>query len=235
MKRTFLLLLLALCAGNLAAQTATDSIPRLDAKTKAALNAADQTAYQLAMRYSDLGMAKAKLYDLMIRNPENTRYMEALANIYFDNSQFASAALVSIDLLQSNDKNVGALEIAAYSLEQLGAFDRALPHFESLYLLTGDNFSLYKSAFLQYNLQRYEEAMNSVNMLVKNAKADEKIGFPKSQTETQEVSMKAAALNLKGLIYLDQNSKSDAKIAFNEAIAIDASFEQAKENLQKTN
>jgi tetratricopeptide (TPR) repeat protein len=235
MKRTFLLLLLAICAGNLAAQTATDSIPRLDAKTKAALNAADQTAYQLAMRYSDLGMAKAKLYDLMIRNPENTRYMEALANIYFDNSQFASAALVSIDLLQSNDKNVGALEIAAYSLEQLGAFDRALPHFESLYLLTGDNFSLYKSAFLQYNLQRYEEAMNSVNMLVKNAKADEKIGFPKSQTETQEVSMKAAALNLKGLIYLDQNSKSDAKIAFNEAIALDASFEQAKENLQKTN
>lgn len=235
MKRTFLLLLLAFCAGNLAAQTANDSIPKLDPKTKTALNAADQTAYQLAIRYSDLGMAKAKLYDLMVRNPENPRYMEALANIYFDNSQFASAALVSIDLLQSNDKNVGALEIAAYSLEQLGALDRALPHFESLYLLTGDNFSLYKSAFIQYNLKRYEEAMNSVNMLVKNAKADEKIGFPKSQTETQEVSMKAAALNLKGLIYLDQNSKAEAKTAFNEAISLDAGFEQAKENLQKTN
>ncbi|WP_111670476.1 tetratricopeptide repeat protein [Algoriphagus litoralis] len=235
MKRTILLLLLALCAGNLAAQTANDSIPRLDPKTKAALNAADQAAYQVAMRYSDLGMAKAKLYDLMIRNPENIRYMEALANIYFDNSQFPSAALVALDLLQLNDKNVGALEIAAYSLEQLGALDRALPHFESLYLLTGDNFSLYKSAFIQYNLKRYEEAMNSVNMLVKNAKADEKIGFPKSQTETQEVSMKAAALNLKGLIYLDQNSKAEAKTAFNEAISLDAGFEQAKENLQKTN
>jgi predicted Zn-dependent protease len=235
MKRTFLLLLLAFCAGNLVAQTATDSIPRLDSKTKAALNAADQAAYQVAMRYSDLSMAKSKLYDLMIRNPENTRYMEALANIYFDNTQYPSAALVAIDLLKINDKNVGALEIAAYSLEQLGALDRALPHFESLYLLTGDNFSLYKSAFIQYNLQRYEEAMNSVNMLVKNAKADEKIGFPKSQTETQEVSMKAAALNLKGLIYLDQNSKAEAKTAFNEAISLDASFEQAKENLQKTN
>jgi predicted Zn-dependent protease len=235
MKRTILLLLLALCAGNLAAQTATDSIPRLDPKTKAALNAADQAAYQVAMRYSDLGMAKAKLYDLMIRNPDNVRYMEALANIYFDNSQFPSAALVALDLLQLNDKNVGALEIAAYSLEQLGALDRALPHFESLYLLTGDNFSLYKSAFIQYNLKRYEEAMNSVNMLVKNAKAEEKIGFPKSQTETQEVSMKAAALNLKGLIFLDQNSKAEAKTAFNEAISLDSSFAQAKENLQKAN
>lgn len=235
MKRTILLLLLALCAGNLAAQTANDSIPRLDSKTRAALNAADQAAYQMAMRYSDLSMAKSKLYDLMIRNPENTRYMEALANIYFDNTQYPSAALVAIDLLQINDKNVGALEIAAYSLEQLGALDRALPHFESLYLLTGDNFSLYKSAFIQYNLQRYEEALNSVNMLVKNAKEDDKIGFPKSQTETQEISMKAAALNLKGLIYLDQNSMAEAKTAFNEAISLDASFEQAKENLKKTN
>jgi predicted Zn-dependent protease len=235
MKRTFILLLLALCAGNLAAQTANDSIPRLDPKMKAALNVADQTAYQVAMRYSDFDMAKAKLFDLMIRNPENTRYMEALANIYFDNNQFPSAALVALDLIEIDGKNVGALEIAAFSLEQLGALDRALPHFESLYLLSGDNFSLYKSAFIQYNLNRYEEAMNSVNMLVKNAKADEKIGFPKSQTETQEVSMKAAALNLKGLIYLDQNSKAEAKTAFNDAISLDANFAQAKENLQKAN
>lgn len=235
MKRTFLLLLLAICAGNLAAQTANDSLPKLDPKLRAALNASDQVAYQIAMRYSDPDMAKSKLFDLMVRNPDDLRYREALGNLYFDGAQYASAALVSMDILQVNDKNIAALEVAAYSLEQLGALDRALPHFESLYLLTGDNFSLYKSAFIQYNLKRYEEAMNSVTMLVKNAKADEKIGFPKSQTETQEISMKAAALNLKGLIYLDQNSKAEAKTAFNEAIALDPAFEQAKENVKKTN
>jgi predicted Zn-dependent protease len=235
MKRTFLLLLLAICAGNLAAQTANDSIPRLDTKTKSALNAADQMVYQAAMRYSDTDMAKAKLYELMVRNPEDIRYMEALASLYFDANQYTSAALIALDLIELNGKNIGALEVAAYSLEQLGALDRALPQFESLYLLTGDNFSLYKSAFIQYNLKRYEEALNSVNMLVKNAKADEKIGFPKSQTETQEVSMKAAALNLKGLIYLDQNSKAEAKTAFNEAISLDPAFIQAKENLVKAN
>jgi len=235
MKRTFLLLLLALCAGNLTAQTANDSLPKLDPKLKATLNAADQAAYQIAMAYSDQAVAKSKLFDLMVRNPDDLRYREALANLYFDSRQFASAALVSLDMLQINDKNVGALEIAAYSLEQLGALDRALPHFESLHLLTGDNFSLYKSAFIQYNLKRYEEAMNSVSMLIKSAKADEKIGFPKSQTETQEIGMKAAALNLKGLIYLDQNSKAEAKTAFNEAISLDPAFDQAKENLKKTN
>lgn len=234
MKRILFALLLILCSGSLFAQT-NDSIPRLDAKTKNALNAIDQIAYQMALRYNDRAMAKSKLYDLMSRNPEDIRYMEALTSLYFEAGQTASAALVALDILELNDKSIGALEIAAYSLEQLGALDRALPQYESLYLLTGDNFSLYKSAYLQYSLKRYEEAINSVNMLVKNAKADEKIGFPISETETQEVAIKAAALNLKGLIYQDQNSMAEAKAAFQEAISLDPNFQQAQENLKKLN
>jgi tetratricopeptide (TPR) repeat protein len=161
--------------------------------------------------------------------------MEALGSLYFEAGEYASSALVAMDILKINDKNVGALEIASYALEQLGAFDRALPYYESLHLLTGDNFSLYKSAYLQYSMKRYAEAMNSLTMLIKLSKADEKIGFAISETETQQVDMKAAALNLKGLVFLDQNSKVEAKAAFNEALAIEPTFTQAKENLVKTN
>lgn len=235
MKRVVIIMLLAMSAGFVSAQTATDSIPRLDAKTKNALNAIDMAAYQLANRYNDRAMQKAKLYDLMVRNPEDLRYLEALANLYFDAGQPASAALVALDILEINDKNIGAKEIAAYALEQLGALDRALPQFESLYLLTGDNFSLFKSGSIQYELKRYSEAMNSVDMLIKNAKPEEKIGFPKEDGSTQEISMKAAGFNLKGLIYLDQNSKTEAKAAFNEAISLEPTFEQAKQNLQQAN
>jgi tetratricopeptide (TPR) repeat protein len=156
-----------------------------------------------------------------------------LASLYFDLNQLSSAALVSLDILDGNRNNTTALEIAAYSLEQLGALDRALPHFESMYLLTGDNFSLYKSGFIQYSLKRFPEALNSVNMLVKNAKPEEKIGFPKSQTETQQIDMKAAALNLKGMLYLEQGSKAEAKTAFEEALSIEPNFDLAKENLKK--
>jgi predicted negative regulator of RcsB-dependent stress response len=77
--------------------------------------------------------------------------------------------------------------------------------------------------------------MNSLTMLIKLAKQDEKIGFAVSETETQQVDMKAAALNLKGLVFLDQNSKVEAKAAFNEALAIEPTFSQAKENLVKAN
>lgn len=234
MKRVITILVLALTVHLSYGQESSDSIPKLDSKTKRILNIEDQAAYQLAMRYNDPDMAKTKLYNLIIRNPENLRFQEALGSLYFEMGESTSAALVALDILEVNDKSIGALEIAAYSLEQVGALDRALPHFESLYLLTGDNFSLYKSGFLQYSLKRYEEAMNSANLLVREAKADEKIGFPKSQTETQEVLMKAAALNLKGMIYLEQGSKEDAKVAFEEAIQLDPSFDMAKENLQKT-
>jgi tetratricopeptide (TPR) repeat protein len=235
MKIAVFVSLFTLSIGSAFAQTATDSIPKFDPKVKNALNMVDQMAYQAGLRYSDLSIAKIKLYDLMARNPEDLRYMEALGSLYFEAGEYASSALVAMDILKINDKNVGALEIASYALEQLGAFDRALPYYESLHLLTGDNFSLYKSAYLQFSMKRYAEAMNSLTMLMKLAKEDEKIGFAVSETETQQVNMKAAALNLKGLVYLEQASKSEAKAAFTEALALEPTFTQAKENLAKTN
>lgn len=232
MKHILIMLLLVLCSSSLFAQN-LDSLAKLDPKISTALDLTDQAAYQLAIRYNDLDVAKVKLYNLLLRNPSNLRYAELLASLYFDLNQLSSAALVSLDILDGNRNNTTALEIAAYSLEQLGALDRALPHFESMYLLTGDNFSLYKSGFIQYSLKRFPEALNSVNMLVKNVKPEEKIGFPKSQTETQQIDMKAAALNLKGMIYLDQGSKAEAKTAFEEALSIEPNFDLAKENLKK--
>lgn len=227
------MLLMAFCASTTIAQTA-DSIARLDPKLKKNLNTADQAAYQLAMRYNDVSAAKNSLYHLIVRNPDDIRYVEMLGTVYYEAGQSMSAALVSMDVLKVNDKSITSLEIAAYSLEQVGALEKSLPYFESLYLLSGDNFSLYKTGFIQYSLKKYPEALNSMNILVKNAKPEDKVGFPKSQTETQEVSMKAAALNLKGMIYLDQGSKIEAKAAFEEAISLDPDFDLAKENLAKT-
>jgi hypothetical protein len=36
-------------------------------------------------------------------------------------------------------------------------------------------------------------------------------------------------------VFLDQNSKSEAKAAFTEALAIEPNFNQAKENIAKAN
>lgn len=226
-----LALLLSMMSVGVWAQTQEAGQPAA-ADSNKQRNEADQKIYQMALRYNDPSIAKARLYDLIERNPENPRYRELLGNIYFEMEQYSSAALVALDLLQINDKSIPALEIAAYSLEQLGALDRALPHFESLHLLSGDLFSLYKTSYLQYSLKKYDEALNSTNMLIKNKKsAEEMLSFPKKDNSSQEVSMQVAALNLKGLIYKEQGNTAEARAAFDEALTVSPDFELAKENL----
>jgi tetratricopeptide (TPR) repeat protein len=235
-KLTLLLCLMIGMANMLFAQEANAPAPQLDAETVRKRNEVDQRIYQAAMRYNDLTVARVKLYELMERNPSNTRYPELLASLYFDAGQYTSAAVSAIDLLEMNDKSVTALEIAAYSLEQLGAMDRALPNFERHYLLTGNLFSLYKTAYMQYSLDKSEEALNSVNMLIKNNKSsEEKVGFPMANNETQEVSLKAAGLNLKAMIYMGLQNKEEAMEAINQALEIQADFELAKETKAEVN
>lgn len=197
-------------------------------------NETDQRVYQLALRYNDLPVARMKLMELIERNPTNLRYQELLASLYFDTSQFTSAAVSAMDLLEKNDKNLTALEIAAYSLEQLGALDRAMPYFESHYLLTGALFSLYKTAYMQYSLDRHQEALNSIAMLVKDTKSStEMLNFTKADETNQEVSIKAAALNLKGLVYMSEKNIAEAQTAFMQALELAPGFEMAQFNMRE--
>jgi tetratricopeptide (TPR) repeat protein len=69
---------------------------------------------------------------------------------------------------------------------------------------------------------------------VKNPKSsDEKVGFPKADNTNQEVSIKAAALNLKGMVYMYQKNKTEALQAFNQALELVPDFELAKENVKE--
>ena len=208
----------------------------VDSETNQKRNEIDRKIYQLALRYNDLAVARMKLFELIERNPTNITYPETLTSLYFEAGQYTSAAVSALDVLEMNDKSLIALEVAANSLEQLGALDKALPNFERHYLLTNNLFSLYKTAYMQYSLNRQDEALNSINMLVKAPKStEEKVGFPKIDNTTQEVSLKAAALNLKGMVYMYQKNKAEAITALNQALEIQADFELAIENLKEAN
>lgn len=212
----------------------TEQPAQQDTESNRKRNESDRKVYQLALRYNDLPAARVKLFELIERNPTNIQYPETLASLYFESGQYTSAALAAMDILEINDKSLTALEIAAYSLEQLGALDRALPNFERHYLLTGNLFSLYKTAYMQYSLNRHEEAINSINMLVKNTKSsEEKVGFPKDDNSQQEVTLKAAALNLKGMVYMYQKNKNEAREAITQALELQPDFELAQQNLKE--
>lgn len=191
--------------------------------------------YAAAARWGDTEVAKDALYDVIIENPANDSLVYSLAYYYFDQEKYASSFLIANDLLSLRPKEQSYLEMAALSAQQLGANEKALQNFESLYLINNNIRTLYQVAFLQYTMKRYAECTTSVNiMLGKPEVTTEKVAYNDAQGKPKEYLMKVSVLNLKGLIALDQNDKAGAKKAFTEALALAPDFKPAKDNMEKT-
>lgn len=192
--------------------------------------------YRLAKYFGDASTARSALYEILALNTQNTQILDTLALEYYQEGQWLSAALVGQEVTKLDQEDVFALEIAASALENLGAKDQALVKYESLYLKNDDITTLYKVAFLQYDMKKYAESVVSADALLKRPKVKElQIVFTKQDKKQQDISMEASVYNLKGLIAAAQDAKEEAKEWFNKAIAIAPDFELAKGNLDALN
>jgi len=196
-----------------------------------------QLTYALGIKYNDFAIARSSLYDLIAMEPQNDSLLFNLAYLYFDTRQYASSVLVCIDVLARNPNNLGALEISAFSYENLGLKDRALENYEKIYRQNiNDANILYKMAFLQYELKRFNESKINVEILLNNTKIDElKQVFNFDQVEQKEFVMRVPILNLKGLVYKELGDIETAKSSFEEALTLAPDFKLAKENLDALN
>jgi len=190
--------------------------------------------YSLAAQWNDFEVAKSALYDLIIENPANDSLLFTLAYYYYENRQYAPNLLITQELLARSPKNLNYLEMAAVSGEALGVKDKALQNYETLYLLTNSLETLYKIAFLQYDLKRYNESLTNTDILLgKPEIATEKVYFNDADNKSKEYVMKVAVLNLKGLILQEQGDKAGARKLYEEALVLAPDFVIAKQNLAK--
>lgn len=188
--------------------------------------------YTLAKKYNDPVVARMALYNLIATNPNSTTILDSLALWYFDDQQFVSSALVAQDASRMDPSDLFATEVAAVSFENLGVKDRAVIYYEKLYLANNDLSTLYKLSFLQLELKRYGEAINNADALIENPKsATMKLLFPINQNDTQEISMKAASIRLKGMIELDRGNKALAKEFYQKALALEPNFVILKQQI----
>ena len=186
----------------------------------------------IATRWNDFDVAKDAMYDLIIEDPGNDSLIFQLAYLYYENQKYPSSILVCKDLLARNPKNTQVLELSAISYESLNIFDRALQSYESMFLLTNSSSTLYKMAFLQYELKRYPECMTNADILLSRPDAETlKVGFNTAENKPKEYPIKVALLNLKGMVYKDQGDKVNAKTQLDEALKIAPDFLPAKQTL----
>jgi len=167
--------------------------------------------YNTANAFNDPIVARMALYNLLAENPGNVALYDSLALSYFQYNQNASAALAAKQALLINPNDMFAAEIAATGLEKIGVKDQALGYYEKMYLSNQDINTLYKVAFLQYELERFTEAATSLDIIIENPKAKEfSIVFPTTDRQGQEVPLDVSAHRVKAMI---EESKGNIEVA----------------------
>lgn len=216
-------------SGNLTFAQEQDSLSFIDVDVRKNI-----AIYQLANQFNDPAVARMALYNILFFTNNQSAVLDSLTLFYYNLNQMPSVALVTKENLKINPDNQVALELGAIALNQLGAKDQALENYEKLFLKNNDSRTLYQVAFMQYELKRFNESETSAEILLKRTDVDEhKMAFNKLDKTQQEVPMRAALLNLKGLLAQEKGEIDEAKALFLEAINLAPGFEVAQANLSK--
>lgn len=190
--------------------------------------------YNTATLFNDPVVARMSLYNLLAENPANVPLYDSLALLYYQYNQNASAALVAQQALLIDPSDLFAVEIAANSFESLGVKDKALSYFEKLHLANEDVNTLYKIAFLQYDLKRYTEAKTSLDIIINDAKAKEsKVSFPTLDQKGQQVPLDVAAHRVLAMIEEASGNKKAAQEKYLSVLEMYPGFQLVQQQLRE--
>lgn len=188
--------------------------------------------YQNALKNYDLQAASNALYNMIALKPERKDLNDSLALVYFAGERYGQAYIVGEQILKDNPGKNEILELVAVSKQSLGMAKEALADYEKLYAGEKSIYYLYQIATLQYQLKRYGECVASLDAVIADEKsATQKVSI-QVQGGSQQVPMKAAALNVKGICALEMNQDDAAKENFNKALEIAPDFVLPKGNLE---
>ena len=189
--------------------------------------------YATALKYYDLNVAVSALYNAMALKPDRKDLRDSLALLYFAGERYGQAYTLGEEILKENPKRNDILEMVAVSKQSLGLIKDALADYEKLFAAEPKQiFYLYQIATLQYQLKRYGECVTSLDQIIANeASAKQNVNIRNSNNTSQSVPMKAAALNVKGIVAMDLNQDANAKEFFNQALQLFPDFALAKGNL----
>ncbi|NNC85814.1 MAG: tetratricopeptide repeat protein [Bacteroidia bacterium] len=194
------------------------------------------TMYETASKNGDFEVARAALYYMLAENPENYHLKDSLARIYLAQGFYFLADKMASEVLEKEPDNQQVMEIKAISLQAMGNLKESVDYYEKLFN-NGERIQHgYQLAVLQYNLQRYGECNATADFIIKSPNgAEEKVYLNYGENKGQEVSLKAACHNLKGVMFKDLQKTEEAKQQFEAAVQAMPDFVLAIENLKSLN
>ena len=189
--------------------------------------------YSYALKYYDLQVATTALYNAMVLKPERKDLRDSLANLYFMGERYGQAYTIGEEILKDDPKKTDILAVVAVSKQSLGFAKDALTDYETLYKSTKQVFYLYQIATLQYQLKRIGECLATLDqVLADETSAKQMVPISNGNGQpSQNVPMRAAALNVKGIVAMNLNQQANAKEFFTQALKLFPDFALAKGNL----
>jgi tetratricopeptide (TPR) repeat protein len=196
----------------------------------------DEAVYAKAIEFGDYEVARVALFKMIVKNPDSLNFLDSLVTLYFSLGQMPQCILAGLQYLQRDSTNLSVMEMVALSYGQLSKNKEALEMYERLYRQTKNIYYAYQTAVQQFYMKRIGECNQMIDLILADPKsATEKIAISVDQTTQQQVPVKAAALNMRGIIYKEMNMPDKAKAAFEESLAVMPDFALAKGNLDLLN
>ncbi|MEM6723649.1 MAG: hypothetical protein AAF598_06395 [Bacteroidota bacterium] len=188
-------------------------------------------AYQQAMELGDFQAASMWCYQLIHFEPQDRAWKDSLLNLLFIRRVWPVCENLSEELLSLNESDSRVLGILANAEKAQGKASEAIQHFETLVKFSDLPIYRYELASLQYELERRKECKENLEFLVNDpAAANGKIEL-RYGSKRQTINLKAAALNLLGILEKDYGNPEVAKGLFEQALSVSPDFELAKGNL----
>lgn len=193
----------------------------------------DKQVMRQALVYGDDAIAASSIYRIIAKEGATSTYKDSLAYLYFGGRKYSSCFMVCKDILSRDGNKKDILEMQAISLESLGVLDKAAQSYARLVTKSNNNYHAYKLANLYYAQKKNKEALNAIKKAESLADTGKiKITTPINKNLNQQVSLKSAIANLKGLIQFAMDDMTGAKASFQQAVTLDPEFKLAKENLE---
>ena len=191
----------------------------------------DILVYSQAIAYNDVATAINSLHHIIAKEGAQSLYKDSLALLYFNSNNYLSSYLLSTELLEKKATDLSLLEINALSIVNLGDNKKAVTAFEKLFSLSKNQYHGYQLASIQLGLKRFGEAQLSIEQSLQCTELkDMKIQFPIDKQQYQQVPIKAALFNLKGMAAYQLKDNQTALKSFEQALLLFPDFFQAKQN-----
>ncbi|MEZ5174233.1 MAG: tetratricopeptide repeat protein [Bacteroidia bacterium] len=195
-----------------------------------------EKVYQLALENGDLEAATGAVYQLMALQPERTDWQDTLCLLYHGRGYYLQSAQLANRILKQKADNEPMMEVLAQAYENLGNYQEAMLLYDKLLKKQKNPVFMYKRALMQYSLRYYTECEKGILEILRDESADKMNIATQTDLKSQQMNMvpvKAATLNVLGVMYMDMGLKDKAEDAFKRALELHSDYPLVKDNLEK--